>query len=134
MKFYIKIMMFIFFASASTAFAKPSLWSYNKISRGLFTLAVADEIGKRCSRIYSRKFRGLIFAQSLFFYAKEKDYSYSEVKAFIDDDKEKEKLRKRVILYFKSEGVDVKVNSTFCPLGYREIKKKSQIGVLLSGK
>ncbi|PIB24323.1 hypothetical protein BFP76_03650 [Amylibacter kogurei] len=115
------------------AVAKPSLWSYDKISQGLFDMAVANEIGKRCSSISTRKIKGLSFAQSLFSYAKTKGYSYSEVKAFIEDDKEKAKLRARVVPYLKSEGVNINSPETFCPLGQREIKKNSQIGVLLKG-
>jgi len=112
--------------------AKKSLWEYDRISQGLFDMAVASEIGKRCSSIGTRKLRGLSFAQGLFSFAKSKGYTYSEVKAFIEDDAEKAKLKARVVPFLKSEGVNVDRNETFCPLGQREIKKKSQIGLLLN--
>lgn len=118
---------------AAPSFAKKSLWSYDKISTGLFDMAVANEIGKRCESIGTRKLRGLSFAQSLFSYAKSEGYTYSEVKAFIEDDKEKAVLKARVVPYLKNEGVDMNKNETFCPLGQREIKKNSQIGKLLNG-
>ncbi len=117
---------------AAPSFAKKSLWEYDVISNGLFDMAVANEVGKRCPSIGTRKLRGLSFAQSLFSYAKSEGYSYSEVKAFIEDDAEKAKLKARVVPYLKEQGVDIDNNETFCPLGKREIKKNSQIGKLLN--
>jgi uncharacterized protein DUF5333 len=120
--------------TTGAALAKSDLWQYPRISQGLFDLAVADTIRKRCPTISARMFRGIWFAQSLYDYAEKQNYTRAEVKAFVKSDVEKSKLRKRVVAHFIENGVDIEDPKSFCPMGEAEIAKKSQVGKLLRRK
>lgn len=116
---------------ATPAFAKPSLWNYERISQGLFDIGVAHGIRKNCDNISANKFRGATFAWSLVNYAKSQGYTQAEVRAFIDDDAEKAKLRKRVEADMAAKGLDYKTPNGLCDFGRAEINKGSQVGKLL---
>jgi len=118
-------------ATPMTAMAKGSLWDVPQVDAGLMIIGKAHGVRKNCSSIEANKLRGATYAWKLVGHGKDAGFSMKETRAFIEDDVEKAKLRKRVVAYFKAKGLNPDTPNALCEFGKAEINKKSQIGVLL---
>ena len=117
--------------AAPLAAAKPSLWSYPRVDQGLFDLGVAFGIKENCETIEERKFYGISFLLNLSNYAQDQGYTAKEVKAFVKDDEEEEKLRKRVTEYLNDQGLDPATPNALCAYGEQQIAEGTQVGKFL---
>lgn len=117
--------------SPLNAMAKETLWDVPEVNSGLFQIGVAHGIRKNCDQIDANKFRGATYAWSLVGHAQDAGYSMKETRAFIDDKDEKAVLRKRVVAYYESKGLDHETPNGLCEYGKAQIAKKSQVGTLL---
>jgi len=118
-------------ATPMTATAKGSLWDVPQVDKGLMNIGVAHGVRKNCDAIEAHKLNGIGYVWKLVGYAKDAGYSMKETRAFIDDDVEKEVLRKRVVKHLKAKGLNPDKSNALCEFGKAEINKKSQVGVLL---
>lgn len=116
------------------ALAKAPLRDVAEIDDGLFAVAVADEIRKKCDTISARMFRAYMYINSLERRASELGYSQSEINAYVKSPEEKARMRARGEAYLKANGVSYADPETFCTLGRTEIAKGTQIGQLLRAK
>ncbi|EBA15234.1 hypothetical protein RSK20926_16297 [Roseobacter sp. SK209-2-6] len=114
--------------------AKPSLREVPEIEEPLFAVAVAKEIADHCSSIGARFFKGLGELRRLRARANELGYSDTEIRAYVESDQEKARMRAKGKVLFSQRGVSYKNPETFCVFGHTEIKKNSAIGVLLRAK
>ncbi|MCY4306517.1 MAG: DUF5333 domain-containing protein [Aestuariivita sp.] len=114
--------------------AKPPLNTVKHIDDGLFDVAVANVIRKRCDNIEGRFFKAIFFLQELKSDAYALGYKDADIEAFIDSDVEKERIKMRGQELFSSRGVDPQQLDDFCQFGLEEIEKQSRIGVLLKAK
>ncbi|WP_293440065.1 DUF5333 domain-containing protein [Planktotalea sp.] len=122
----------------SLAFAAPlsakGLQNETQINNGLLAVGIADEIRNRCDSISARTFRALGFLNSLKRDARSKGYSNDEINRYTKSKTEKTKMRKRGQVYLAQNGASTSDAASMCRLGRAEIKKRSQIGVLLRAR
>ena len=122
----------------SFAFAAPlsarGLQDETQINNGLLAVGIADEIRNRCDSISARTFRALGFLNSLKRDARSKGYSNDEINRYTKSKTEKTKMRKRGQVYLAQNGASTSDAASMCRLGRAEIKKRSQIGVLLRAR
>jgi hypothetical protein len=121
--------------TASVAEARAqSLASEDDINTGLFNVAVADRIRKKCDDISPRYFTALGYLQSLKNEALKRGYSDTEIDRYINDDAERGKMEERRNAYIRASGADPKDRASLCRLGRQEIARQSQIGQLLKAR
>ncbi|KIC10151.1 hypothetical protein RA19_13145 [Leisingera sp. ANG-M1] len=121
-------------ALPAAALAKPSLREVQEIEDPLFAVAVAKEVADHCDRIAPRYLKGLGELRRLKARANELGYSDAEIRAYIDSDVEKARMRAKGEKLLAQNGVDYGQPETFCAYGRAEIEKNSAIGVLLRAK
>jgi hypothetical protein len=121
--------------TASVAEARAqSLASEDDINTGLFNVAVADRIRKKCDDISPRYFTALGYLQSLKNEALKRGYSDTEIDRYINDDAERAKMEERRNAYIRASGAHPKDRASLCRLGRQEIARQSQIGQLLKAR
>ncbi|SDE46973.1 DUF5333 domain-containing protein [Ruegeria marina] len=117
--------------AVAVAAAKPPLREVPEIADGIFTIVVANEIRKKCDEIDGRIFKGIGEIRRLRARANELGYSDAEIRAVLDSDEEKERMRARGRVYMAGKGLDYDKPGDLCRLGRLEITNKSAIGALL---
>jgi hypothetical protein len=116
------------------AFAKPSLREIPEIENALFSVAVANEVRKKCDSIGGRMFKGMGVLRRLRARANELGYSDAEIRAYVESDAEKARMRAKGKRLLAASGVSYDKPETFCAYGRAEIAKSSAIGALLKAK
>ncbi|KAE9629673.1 hypothetical protein FEE96_04195 [Parasedimentitalea maritima] len=116
------------------ASAKPSLRDVPQVENIIFAAAVAHEVSEKCGSIKSRRMKALGMAWDLRSYANKLGYSDSEIRAYVESDVEKARMRNKGERFLKANGVDYGSPETFCVFGHAEIEKSSAIGALLRAK
>jgi len=114
------------------AAAKPALRDVKEIDDRMLWVALAIEISDRCESISPRTLKGLAYLYSLKNRAEALGYTEAEIKAYVDSDAEKARMRKRGEAYVRAQGLDPDSDADLCTLGKREIGKGSQIGAFLN--
>ncbi len=114
--------------------AKPALRDVDEIYEPLYWALVAFEIADVCDSLEGRKFKGARDGWALVSKARELGYTTEEIRAFLDSDEEKARMRSRGEAYFNHKGASYDEPETFCALGRAEIERNSQIGVYLRAK
>jgi hypothetical protein len=127
----------LFFGAVALAFpagavsAKPSLRDVPEIENIIFAAAVAHEISGQCASIKPRKLKALGMAWNLRSRANDLGYSDAEIRAYVESDTEKARMRTKGEQYLKANGVDYNNTESFCTFGHAEIAKSSAVGALL---
>ncbi len=116
------------------ALAKPALRNVTEIEEPLFAVALAKEVSEHCEDISARFFKGLGELRRLRARANELGYSDTEIRAYVESDVEKARMRAKGKKVLAQHGVTYEKPETFCAYGRAEIKKNSAIGVLLRAK
>lgn len=114
--------------------ARPPLRDVPEIENGLFAVAIADEIRDHCGSISARLMRALGVLRNLKAHANGLGYSDDEIRAFIESDAEKARMRRKGEKFLRQNGVTYSNPETFCAFGRKEIAKGSAIGVLLKAR
>ena len=113
------------------AAGKPALRDVAQIDDRMLWVALALEISDRCESIDPRTVRGLNYLWSIRSDAQKLGYSNAEIKAYVDSDAEKARMRARGEAYVRSHGLNPENDADLCKLGQAEIAKGSQIGAFL---
>ncbi|MFW8637165.1 DUF5333 domain-containing protein [Cribrihabitans pelagius] len=121
-------------AKAAAPAAKPSLRDVREIEDPLFAVAIAKEVADHCGSLAPRYFRGLGELRRLKARANALGYSDAEIRAYIEADAEKDRMRAKGEKLLAQNGVEYGEPETFCAYGRAEIEKNSAIGVLLRAK
>ncbi|MBE1284848.1 MAG: hypothetical protein GJ676_16170 [Rhodobacteraceae bacterium] len=116
---------------ATLAAAKPPLREVPEIADGIFTIVVANEIRRHCDDINGRIFKGIGEIRRLRARANDLGYSDNEIRAVLDSDDEKERMRARGRTYMAQKGLNYDKPGDLCRLGRLEIQSNSAIGALL---
>ncbi|GGH21517.1 NADH dehydrogenase subunit E [Cribrihabitans marinus] len=119
---------------AGMAHAKPPLREVEEIDNELYYIAIANEIDKRCDAISGRRFKAINVMWGLKRKANDLGYSDAEIRAYVDSDAEKARMRRKGEAYLSANGVGDRKPESFCALGRAEIKRNSAIGVYLRAK
>ncbi len=120
--------------SSSAALAQAGLKYEDDINEGLFVVAVGSKINRACDTIGVRFLAANSYVNNLKSMARDRGYSNAEIRAYINDKAGKAEMKKRRNAYYKSKGASNLDHESLCVLGHEEIRKKSQIGVLLKAK
>lgn len=119
------------FAGAASA---KALRDEPSIDGPMLGVAIAIEISDQCSSIDARKLKGLNFLWGLKTAAKELGYSDDDIKAYVDSDAEKSRMRALGEAYVRNAGLNPTSGADLCTLGQQEIAAKSLIGSLLRNR
>jgi Family of unknown function (DUF5333) len=121
-------------APISGALAKPAMRDVPEIENILFAAALAYEVSGKCTSLAARRFKGLRMALRLRNRANALGYSDREIRAYVESDVEKARMRKKAETFLRANGVAYNKLETFCSFGRAEIAKSSAIGALLKAK
>lgn len=121
-------------ATASVAQARQPLSQVEEIDQNMLWVAIAAEIGERCSSIDARMVKGLLFLNQLRNDALAMGYTKEEIEEYATADEERVRWRELGENYAKSLGLNPDDTADLCKLGELEIARSSQIGVLLKEK
>jgi hypothetical protein len=121
-------------AIPAMAAGKPPLREVAQIDDRMLWVAIAIEISDRCDSIDPRTLRGLNYLWGIRSEAQKLGYSNAEIKAYVDSDAEKARMRGRGEDYVRAKGLNPENDADLCKLGQAEIAKGSQIGAFLRMK
>jgi hypothetical protein len=127
-------------ANATPAYASEGAASMDalagekEINDALVIMAAAEKIQRECSSIGGRLFRARAYGQRVVDMAVGKGYSEDAIRAFIDDDTEKARVRAERNAYFEARGASNHDPQSLCVLGRNEIAQQSPIGYFLREK
>ncbi len=127
-----KLMATIFAISVPVvAEAKPPLRDVKEIDNEIYYIAIANEISEYCPSISGRRLKAIGVMWDLRSRANKLGYSDSEIRAYVDSDAEKDRMRAKGEAYLAQNGVSYGNPNSFCTLGRKEIERNSAIGVYL---
>ncbi|MGI9367518.1 MAG: DUF5333 domain-containing protein [Ruegeria sp.] len=118
-------------AMPTTALAKPPLREVKEIDDALYYIAIANEITEFCTSISGRRMKAIGVMWGLKSQANKLGYSDTEIRAYVESDAEKERMRAKGEAYLAKQGVTYEQPETFCALGRAEIERNSAVGVYL---
>ena len=119
---------------ANAAVALPPLRDVPEIDDNMLWVALAIEISERCDSIAPRTLKGLNFLWQLKSRASDLGYSDDDIRTYVENDAEKDRIRKRGEAYVRARGLDPENDADLCTLGREEIEKGSQVGAFLRAK
>lgn len=128
------LVFLVFLTFSSAVLAKPSLRTVSQVEDGLFEIAVADKIRKECGAISGKVLKALSQLRDLQDHAESLGYSSDEIKAYVDSDVEKARMKAKRDAYLIKQGVVQNDPRTYCAAGRAEIQKSSRIGALLRAR
>ncbi|PCJ05624.1 MAG: hypothetical protein COB16_15260 [Rhodobacteraceae bacterium] len=130
----ISIVAFCVATLPGAATANPSLRDVPQVENIIFAAALAKEISDKCHSLKPRRMKALGMAWQLRSKANGLGYSDAEIRAYVESDVEKARMRAKGEQFLKANGVDYDSPKTFCVFGHAEIDKSSAIGALLRAK
>lgn len=116
---------------ASPALALEPLESEKHINDSLRAGRIGDVIRKTCPTIDARMFTVWQKLEDLKRYAIKKGYTEETVRAFLKDEKQKNRLKAEADAYLKKAGAKAGDAESYCKVGRDEIAKKTLVGSLL---
>jgi hypothetical protein len=129
-----KALLMVAFMMPSQGMAKQGLDKEVEINNGLITISMADTIRNACPDISARFVEAFIFLKSLESQALTLGYDASEIKEFINDADEKDRVLDLAQTGLTNIGVLPDQPATYCTVGLAEIQAGSAIGKLLKAK
>ncbi|MES0824772.1 DUF5333 domain-containing protein [Ruegeria sp. SCP11] len=118
-------------ALPTVAEAKPPLREVKEIDNELYYIAIANEISEYCPSISGRRLKAIGVMWDLRSKANKLGYSDKEIRAYVESDAEKDRMRAKGEAYLAQHGVSYDKPNSFCTLGRSEIERNSAIGVYL---
>ena len=126
--------LFVVCLMPANSMAKQGLPAERHITEGLIAISMADTVRNECVTISAQWIPAMLYLNSLKQHAIELGYTASEIKAFIKDENEKERLLEVARTRFEKLGAIADVPSSYCGIGMAEIETGSTIGKLLRVK
>ena len=111
--------------------AKQGLPEETHVTEGLIAISMADTVRTICPSIDARLITAFIYLNSLKEHALDLGYTVEEIKAFINDKNEKERLIEIAGARLSTLGAITESANSYCAVGLSEIKAGSDIGKLL---
>ena len=122
-------------AAPAMAQSKAPLREVAKVDNELFYIAVAnDEIDENCDSLRGRRLKAINVMWNLRSHANKLGYTDAEIRAYVDSDAEKDRMRAKGERYLKANGVNYNKPESFCALGQSEMARNSAIGVYLRAR
>jgi len=129
-----KALLFVVCLLPSQGMAKEGLDQEVEINEGLIAISMADIIRTSCPEISARFIAAFIFLKSLESKALALGYDGSEIKAFINDANEKDRVLGLARARLTTLRALPDQPATYCTVGLAEIQTGSTIGKLLKAK
>ncbi len=126
--------LFVVCLMPAKSMAKQGLPAEKHITEGLIAISMADTVRNECVTISAQWIPAMLYLNSLKQHAIELGYTASEIKTFIKDENEKERLLEVAETRFEKLGAVTDVPSSYCGIGMAEIETGSTIGKLLRVK
>ena len=126
--------LFVVCLMPAKSMAKQGLPAEKHITEGLIAISMADTVRNECVTISAQWIPAMLYLNSLKQHAIELGYTASEIKTFIKDENEKERLLEVARTRFEKLGAVTDVPSSYCGIGMAEIETGSTIGKLLRVK
>ena len=126
--------LFVVCLIPAKSMAKQGLPAEKHITEGLIAISMADTVRNECVTISAQWIPAMLYLNSLKQHAIELGYTASEIKTFIKDENEKERLLEVAKTRFEKLGAVTDVPSSYCGIGMAEIETGSTIGKLLRVK
>lgn len=101
------------------------------ISEGLINFAIARHIHNRCPDISARRLRAIGYINNLVSEAEALGYSRSEIRAYVNDEAEQDRVRALADARLEPRGASPTMMEGYCTVGREEIAAGSAIGQLL---
>lgn len=111
--------------------ATRPLREVKEIDNELYYIAIANEISEYCPSISGRRLKAIGVMWGLRAKANQLGYSDSDIRAYVESDAEKARMRAKGEKYLAQNGVTYEDADTFCALGRKEIERNSAVGVYL---
>lgn len=131
MKHWAIILLLALGATATAADARVRLQDDKIIENGLRLVSIGKMLYRNCDDIKPRRFRAFQFARSLQSRARKMGYSDAEIDAYLDSDKDKDRIKGQARKYLEARGVNFSQPATFCKVGRAEIAAETTVGNLL---
>ncbi|MEM9126874.1 MAG: DUF5333 domain-containing protein [Pseudomonadota bacterium] len=125
------VFLLAFMALPALADAKPPLRDVTEIDNELYYIAIANEISDYCPSISGRRLKAINVMLGLRSKANSLGYTDREIRAYVESDAEKDRMRAKGEAYLAQQGVTYDNPDSFCVLGRKEIDRNSAIGVYL---
>lgn len=123
--------LFTLIMQSTVASALPPLSSQSEIDRSMLWAGLAIETSKKCSSISLRKVKGISFLWSVKADASKLGYSDDQIRAYVESDSEKARIRQIGETYISSKGFDPRTETGICAFGQAEMARGSIIGGFL---
>ncbi len=120
--------------AAGKAEARPPLSQVTVIDDGLYQIALANLVRRRCDALDGRVFKAMGILRDLNRHARSLGYTQAEIDAYVDSDAEKDRMKARAAAMFAARGVDPDNPDDLCRYGLEEIASNSPVGALLKAK
>jgi len=121
--------------ATTQAQVNDALRADSRVWSTLSAAAAASEISERCPQLEAREFRARADALALYNYARGLGYTRQQIRSFIDDRAEKDRLRADVIAWFARQGLTTSSPAEgFCALGRSEIENGTLAGRYLRAR
>lgn len=104
------------------------------IASGVLVAAIGDVIGDSCPAIGERRTRSLLMLNDLVGRARALGYSVGEIRAYVDDNAEKDRVKALARRWFAQKGASTSDPVSVCRLARREIAAGSPVGRLMYEK
>lgn len=121
----------ILVAGTASADARVALKDDRTIENGLVTVAIGKVLYKTCPDITPRRIKAFSFAMSLQSRAKSLGYSDAEIDAYLDSERDKDRVKAKATSYLKSKGAKMESRASICAVGRNEIATGSPVGKFL---
>lgn len=131
MKRILSILALVLAGSPVPAADLPPLSDNAYINERLIAAKIGDLIRRTCPDIEARRIFAIREALKLRDYALELGYSMDEIEAFVESDREKQRVTDAASAYLSANGVVEGDASSYCALGRAEIERGSITGTLL---
>lgn len=105
-----------------------------EIASGVLVAVIGDMIGDACPAIGERRTRSLLMLNALVGRARSLGYSVGEIRAYVDDDAEKNRVKAQARQWFVQQGASVSDPASVCRVARAEIAAGSTVGRLMFEK
>ena len=120
-----------FALTAGAAAANPDIGQVTFITEGLINTAIAYEIDRVCDDLDGRRLAGINFLWSLKDHASSLGFSDDEIRAYVDNKAEKDRLEQIARARLRDMGAVEGEPETYCAVGRAEMAAESDIGRFL---
>lgn len=118
-------------AAGVAAAELPPLREQTEIDQKMLWAGLAIETSKACPTLDLRTFKGIAYLWGVKEEASDLGYSDDEIRAYVESDAEKDRIRALGTAYIENAGFDPETEEGICGFGAAEIARGSVIGSFL---